>query len=143
MAWGRWENQAVKGKLLGALVVGLFLLGGLGMVAGGVYQVIVRETGERATARVTECHKSGGRYRSDVCSGTWVSGGSLLAGGHVVLGTIDGADSGDLGDRIEVRLSGSRAYTTSLRVPIILIVLGLGIAGVGVRLLVMFVRRPG
>ena len=74
-------------------------------------------------------------------SGTWVAGGSLLAGGHVVLGTIDGADSGDLGERIEVRLSGSRAYTTSLRVPIILIVIGLGIAAVGVRLLVMFVRR--
>jgi len=132
----------VKGKLLGALVVGLFLLGGLGMVAGGVYQVIVRETGEHATARVTSCHKSGGRYRSDVCSGTWVAGGSLLAGGHVVLGTIDGASSGDLGHRIEVRLSGDRAYTTSLRVPIILIAIGLGIAAVGVRLLVMFVRRP-
>jgi hypothetical protein len=131
----------VKGRLLGALVVGLFLLGGLGMVAGGVYQVIVRETGERATARVTECHKSGGRYRSDVCSGTWVAGGSLLAGGHVVLGTIDGADSGDLGRTIEVRLSGERAYTTSLRVPIILIVIGLGIAALGVRLLTTFVRR--
>jgi hypothetical protein len=131
----------VKGRLLGALVVGLFLLGGLGMVAGGVYQVIVRETGERATARVTECHKSGGRYRSDVCSGTWVAGGSLLAGGHVVLGTIDGADSGDLGRTIEVRLSGDRAYTTSLRVPIIVIVIGLGIAALGVRLLTTFVRQ--
>jgi hypothetical protein len=113
----------VKGKLLGAMVVGLFLLGGLGMVAGGVYQVIVRETGTRASARVTECHKSGGRYRSDVCSGTWV------------------ADSGDLGRTIDVRLSGDRAYTTSLRVPIILIVIGLGIAALGVRLLTTFVRR--
>jgi hypothetical protein len=106
-----------------------------------VYQVIVRETGERASARVTECHKSGGRYRSDVCSGTWVAGGSLLAGGRVVLGTIDGADSGDLGRTIDVRLSGDRAYTTSLRVPIILIVIGLGIAALGVRLLTTFVRR--
>jgi hypothetical protein len=128
-------------KLLGAVVVGLFLLGGLGMVAGGVYNVVVRETGEHARARVTECHKSGGRYRSDVCSGKWIAGGSLLDGGHVVLGTIDGASSGDLGQTIDVRLSGDRAYTTSLRVPIILIVLGLGIAFVGVRLLLVR-RRP-
>jgi hypothetical protein len=135
-----------RGRWLGALVVGLFLLGGLGMVAGGVYQVVVRETGERASAKVTECHESGGRYRSDVCAGTWVAGGSLLDGGHVVLGTIDGASSGDLGHTLDVRLSGDRAYTTSLRVPIILIVLGLGIAAVGVRLLTVFLmsrRRPG
>ena len=76
----------MRGRWLGVLLVLLFLLGGLGMLAGGIYQVVVKETGARATARITECHRSGGRYRSDVCSGIWVAGGSLLGGGRVVTG---------------------------------------------------------
>ena len=130
----------MRGRWLGILLVSLFLLGGLGMLAGGVYQVIVKETGPRATARITECHRSGGRYRSDVCTGIWVAGGSLLADGRVVSGTVDGADSGDLGRTIDVRLSGGRAYTTSLRVPIILIAIGLALSVFGARLVLVAVR---
>ena len=69
----------MKGRVLGILLVSLLLLGGLGMLAGGIYQVIVKETGEQATAQITECHRGDGRYRSDVCTGMWVAGGSLLA----------------------------------------------------------------
>jgi hypothetical protein len=134
------EDGRVRGRWLGILLVLLFLLGGLGMLAGGIYQVIVKETGEKTTARVTECHRSGGRYRSDVCTGLWVVGGSLLAGGHVVSGTVDGADSGDLGHTLDVRLSGDTAYTTSLRVPIILIVIGLALTVFGARLLLIGAR---
>src|SRR4051812_35637299 len=107
------------------------------MLGGGVFLVVVQATGEPAQARVTDCHKGGGRYRSDVCSGTWVTGGSLLAGGRVVIGTVDGADSGDIGHTLDVRLNGDRAYTTSLRVPIVLIVLGLAVTASGPRLLWM------
>jgi hypothetical protein len=134
------EDAPVKGRVLGILLVSLFLLGGLGMLAGGIHQVIVKETGEQTTARITECHKSGGRYRSDVCTGMWVAGGSLLARGHVVTGTVDGADSGDLGHTLDVRLSGGTAYTTSLRVPIILIVIGLALTVFGARLVLIAVR---
>jgi hypothetical protein len=134
----------MKGRVLGVLLVSLLLLGGLGMLAGGIYQVSVKETGERATARITACHKSGGRYRSDVCTGMWVASGSLLAGGQVVTGTVDGADSGDLGHTLDVRLSGGTAYTTSLRVPIILIVVGLALTVFGARLVLIAVRgNPG
>jgi hypothetical protein len=132
--------RRVRGRWLGILLVFLFFLGGLGMLAGGIYQVVVKETGPRAQARITECHRSGGRYRSDVCTGMWVAGGSLLAGGRVVTGTVDGADSGDLGHTIDVRLSGGTAYTTSLRVPIILIVIGLALTVFGVRLVLIAVR---
>jgi hypothetical protein len=127
----------VKGRLLGVLLVALVFLGGLGMLGGGVFLIVVQLTGTPATARITECHDSGGRYHSDVCRGTWVTGGSLLAGGHVVIGTVDGADEGDIGKTLDVRLSGDRAYTTSLRVPIILIVIGVALTGFGVRLLVI------
>lgn len=131
----------MRANVLGRLLLGLVFLGGLGMLGGGVFLVVVQVTGEPAQARITDCHKSGGRYRSDVCDGTWVAGGSLLAGGRVVLGTVDGADPGDIGRTIDVRLSGDRAYTTSLRVPIVLIVLGLAVTAFGVRLLWMARRR--
>jgi hypothetical protein len=45
--------------------------------------------------------------------------------GHVVRGTVDGASADDVGKTIDVRLAGGRAYTTSLRIPIILLTLGL------------------
>jgi hypothetical protein len=62
-----------------------------------------------------------------------VKGGSLLDGGHVVIGTIDGASRSDVGKKIDVRLSGGRAYTTSLRLPVILLVIGLLFAVFGGR----------
>jgi hypothetical protein len=58
----------------------------------------------------------------------------------VVTGTVDGADRGDLGHTLDVRLSGGTAYTTSLRVPIILIVIGLALAVFGARLVLIGVR---
>jgi hypothetical protein len=131
----------MKGTLLGLVLLVLVLLGGLGMLGGGVFLIVVRETGEPAKATITECHESGGRYHSDVCSGTWVKGGSLLAGGHVVIGTVDGADSGDIGKTLDVRLSGDRAYTRSLRVPIILIAFGLALTAFGIRLIWLYLRN--
>jgi hypothetical protein len=96
----------------------------LGFTGGGLYILLVQQNGERATARVTSCqHRI--RPQSITCRGSWVEGGSLLEGGRVVLGTIDGANSGDVGKRIKVRLSGGRAYTESKRLPVILIVIGL------------------
>jgi hypothetical protein len=124
----------VKGWIPVALVLTLVLGAGLGMLFGGTFLIVVQQTGEPATARIIECHKSGGRYRSDVCTGMWVAGGSLLEDGRMVTGTVDGADSGDLGKTLDVRLSGDRAYTKSWRVAIILLVLGAGVTALGVRL---------
>jgi hypothetical protein len=124
----------VKGWIPVALVLTLVLGAGLGMLFGGTFLIVVQQTGEPATARIIECHKSGGRYRSDVCTGMWVAGGSLLEDGRMVTGTVDGADSGDLGKTLDVRLSGDRAYTKSWRVAIILLVLGAGVTALGVRI---------
>ena len=65
----------------------------LGFIGGGLWMLHVQATGERTTAKVTSCvHRRINRSSvSDYCTGTWVKGGSLLEGGHVVLGTIDGA----------------------------------------------------
>ena len=124
----------MKGWIPVALVLTLLLGAGLGMLFGGTFLIVVQETGEPATARIIECHRSGGRYRTDVCTGMWVAGGSLLDDGRMVTGTVDGASSDDLGKSLDVRLSGDRAYTKSWRVAIILLVLGAGVTALGVRL---------
>jgi hypothetical protein len=103
-----------------------FCLLALVMIGGGVFIITVQYRGTSAEATVTECHR---RVRSYACTGTWVTGGSLADGGRVVVGTIEGADRGDVGKTIDVRLSGGRAYTTSLRLPVILISIGVVIAG--------------
>jgi hypothetical protein len=66
-----------------------------------------------------------GARGTEICSGTWVEGGALVGGnGHVVIGTIDDASSSDIGKTLTVHVHGDRAYTSSLRIPIILIVSG-------------------
>jgi hypothetical protein len=100
-------------------------LGGLGMIAGGIVSIIHKESGMKARATVTECQLTGSRYATYTCEGTWVEGGSLVGGnGHVVYGVIDDAEPSDIGKTLGVRVSGGQAYTPSLRVPIILLILG-------------------
>jgi hypothetical protein len=130
----------MKGWLAVTLLLLLVFGGGLGMLFGGTFLIVVQETGTPAKAKILECHRTGGRYRSDSCRGSWVAGGSLLEGGRVVIGTVDGADSDDIGKTLDVRLSGDRAYTKSWRVAIILLVLGAGVTALGVRLVWMLVR---
>jgi hypothetical protein len=85
-------------------------------------------TGPVEDVKVDECHfiSTG---RREVCTGAWVVGGSLLGNGHVVLGTIEGATNDDVGHTLKLRIHGGTAYVRSLRLPIILFVLGLFIAG--------------
>jgi hypothetical protein len=64
-------------------------------------------------------------------------GGSLVGGhGHVMIGDVEGAESSDIGKTIDVVASGNRAYTTSLRIPIILLMIGLFMAAVGILIIV-------
>ena len=126
------------------IVLLLLILPGVGLVAAGLHQANVKRNGTPAEARVSDCTRVGGRYKSDSCTGTWVAGGSLVSGdGRVVRGTVDGADRGDIGKTIDVRLSGDgdSATTTSLRVPVILIVLGAALAALGIWVLICQRRR--
>jgi len=100
-------------------------------LGGSAFVFVKQRTGERTKATVTECHHRLPRFGGIYCEGTWIRGGSLLEGGRVVRGTIDGADTGDLGKTLDVRLSGDRAYTTSLRLPIVLAATGLAVALLG------------
>ena len=121
----------------------VLLLAGLGLLAGGIFEIVVQQTGTSAKVTVVECHDTAGKYGGSSCTGTWVAGGDLVDGnGHVVIGTVDGAGPQDIGRTIHARLAGGRAYTTSLRVPIILPSMGLFITVVAVLVLRSALRRP-
>jgi hypothetical protein len=119
------------------------LLGALGMAAGGVYLTIVQFTGTPAKATVTGCVlDQDSRYATYDCTGTWVTGGSLVGGsGHVVVGTVDGVDNTDVGKTVDVRLAGDEAYEESLELPVILLGLGIGASAVIGFLLVRVLRK--
>jgi hypothetical protein len=105
-------------------VLGLILvmLVAVGFLIGGAHLLYWQKMGEPTTATVTECVK---KRRSDVCKGTWMT----KSGFHV--GTIENANSTDLGNRVEVRVLGERALIPGLRLPLVLFGVGLGIGILG------------
>jgi hypothetical protein len=108
----------------------------------GIFFLVQRQTGTRALATVAECETTGaGRYETTHCSGSWVIGGSLLDGGHVVVGSVNGAGQSDVGKTIDVTLRGDEAYTRGLTLPLLLIGLGL-IPAATALLLVRALLRP-
>lgn len=139
-------TPANRNRRTAPLIRGVFLLVGLvglGLMAGGVISIIHKESGMKARATITECHLLASRYTTYQCDGSWVEGGSLVGGrGHVVLGVVDDAEPSQIGKTIDVRVSGDHAYTPSLRVPIILLVLGGLLALGGPALLIAAGRQP-
>jgi hypothetical protein len=114
---------------------------GLGMIAGGITSIIHKESGAKAKATIASCQQLITTHTTYQCYGTWVEGGSLVGGnGHVVYGLVDDAEPSDIGRTLNVRVSGDHAYTPSLRVPIILLVLG-GLMVVGSIVLVIAAGR--
>jgi hypothetical protein len=106
--------------VIAALVLAALLIG------PGLFLLVQRETGPRATATVSNCRTSGsGRSMRTHCTGSWIVGGSLLAGGHVVVGTIQGLDQTAAGTQVDVTLRGDEAYSRALSLPVLLIGLGL------------------
>jgi hypothetical protein len=124
-------------------VVAFVLVAGLALVGAGAYQLVKVETGTRTTATVDECHlvTAALHGKTPECTGTWVIGGSLLKGGHVIDGDITGVDSHDVGKRVKVAIVNGEAFTRSPVVPIIVICLGIVLAAGGV-LLARVVRKP-
>ena len=114
-----------RGLLVPALVVAAFSLAAI----GGAYLIYENnERGEETTATVSDCTVRPAKVGGTVCRGTWVQGGSLLEGGHVVRGTIEGVGAGNDGKEYRVRVRGDIAHVPSNRIPIILVIVGVGIA---------------
>jgi hypothetical protein len=108
------------------VITALCMLVGAGFVGGGVWELHQQDTGMKVVATVSECHvdSGGSTHATTTCSGSWIQGGSLLNNGHVVLGTIDGVGSGDVGKNVKARVHGGTAFAHSLRLPIVLFAIG-------------------
>jgi hypothetical protein len=129
-------------RLVFASVV-LFIIGGLILYEGGRL-IWLGRSGGRAQATVGNCDVSGaGRSRKVDCTGAWTVGGSLLEGGHVVTGSIIGAETDDVGKTLDVTIIGEEAYTASFLHIALPIIMGLGCLSLlgGIQLLRIRSRR--
>jgi hypothetical protein len=109
--------QKAKGMFLIGLVAAVFFF-------GSAWTYYRQKTGTPVQASVTACSSGRG---SQVCRGSW------MLDGRVHLGEIEGVTRADLGQRIEVRAWDDRAIKPGLRLPIILLVIGLGFVGLGAK----------
>lgn len=112
-----------------ALIAIAFLAIAVALLWAGTISLVQRETGARMQVKVDDCDvKWQGQYRYVYCTGTWIVGGPLSENGHVVVGSVEGADTDDVGKMIDVTLSpdGETAYTRDVRVPVILLATGAG-----------------
>jgi hypothetical protein len=96
------------------VITALCMLVGAGFVGGGVWELHQQDTGMKVVATVSECHvdSGGSTHATTTCSGSWIQGGSLLNNGHVVLGTIDGVGSGDVGKNVTRGCTAARRSLT-------------------------------
>ena len=106
----------------------VFLAVGLLLIYGGFSTLGDQRSGTPGQAKVTGC-EGGSRYEPGIhCRGTWTTGGSILEGGHVAAGRVEGAGYGDIGKTIDVRIHGTdHATVPSLGTPILLWALGAAI----------------
>jgi hypothetical protein len=113
------------------------------MIWVGVFYIVQQHTGLRTTATVGDCEVTGsGRYMETHCNGTWIVGGPLLDGGHVVYGEIDDADPKQVGHDIPVTVHGDTAYTLDPILPTMVIAFGVVWLGAAVVLARRLVRGP-
>jgi hypothetical protein len=144
LAYVSFARPLTLGEVMGLLkvVLAVVVVAGLALIGAGAYQLVKVETGVRTLATVDECHLVSALHgKTPDCTGTWVVGGSLLNGGHVVVGDITGVDSHDVGKKVKVTLVNGEAFTRSPAVPIVVICLGIVLTAAGV-LLVKVVRTP-
>jgi hypothetical protein len=109
----------------------VFGLVGLVITYGGFSVYRDQHSGTPGTAKVTECQGGTGKYDRGIhCRGTWEVGGDAIFGdGELALGRIEGADKGDVGKTIAVRIHGTdHATVPALGTPIVLWALGVPIS---------------
>lgn len=105
----------MRKQLPALLLFGVFAFA---LVGGGIFVLVRQHSGTPVTVTVTECTTARATQGGSVCYGSWT------LDGRVVTGEIEGSGGAEPGDEISARATGTRAYTPSLRLPIILISLG-------------------
>jgi hypothetical protein len=126
-----------RGTLIAAVVILAF--GGL-LVFGGFSKYADAHSGTTGKATVSSCTRSYNTkyvHKAATCTGRWEVGGDPVFGeGKLGTGRIEGADKGDVGKTIDVRIHGTdHATVPGLGTPILLWVLGGAIAAFGLLVL--------
>lgn len=106
------------------------------LIYGGFSKYSDQHSGTPGKAKVSSCtaaHNTKYVHTTSTCMGSWTVGGSLIDGGHVGIGPIEGADKGDEGKTIDVRIHGTdHATVPDIKNAIVLWVLGALVLGFGV-----------
>jgi hypothetical protein len=135
--------QRKRGTLIAAAVILAF---GALLIFGGFSKYADAHSGTAGKAKVTSCTRAiNTKYykRPSTCTGSWTVGGSLLDGGRIAVGRIEGASTGDVGKTIDVRIHGSdHASVPGLGTPIMLWAIGGLIAAFGLFVLRSWWRAP-
>jgi hypothetical protein len=99
----------VRERLRPSLLLLILLAAGLGLTYGGFTVYRDQHTGTAGTAKVTGCTGGSGKYdRAVHCRGIWTVGGDPVFGpGRFATGRVEGADYGDIGKTVDVRIHGS------------------------------------
>ena len=134
--------ERARGVLLVALVI---FLGGVGLSFGAFASYHDQHSGMPGKAKIGECSGHDGRYDTGVhCNGTWEVGGSVANGGKVANGYVEGADRGDTGKTLDVRIHGADHATVPRDgTPITLAALGVPMLLFGLYLLSVWWRGGG
>jgi hypothetical protein len=129
--------------VFGWIIVLIFVVFAAALLVPGIALFELHSTGTPARATIDECVTTGiSKYQRTDCSGTWIVGGSLFDGGHVIVGSIEGdLSEADDGKTIDVLLHGDTAYTRSLTTPLVLIGMGAFPAIAAVAFAVLVIRR--
>jgi hypothetical protein len=139
------SNFRFKSRRTGLWVAAAILAAfSVALLVPGIALLDLSQTGTPAQASVEYCETTGaGRYERTDCSGSWIVGGSLLDGGHVIVGTVDDADQSDVGKTIDVMLHGDTAYSRSLFTPLVLIGFGAAPLLAAILIAIRLIVRPG
>lgn len=113
-------------RLVTAVLVWLLVLGiPAALVGGGGWLLYQRAVGTKVEATVLACETSGNwaRYASTIreeCAARWTIDGKTVTGNFV-----GGNGESDVGETLTATVRGDTAYSRSLVLPILLILLGL------------------
>jgi hypothetical protein len=125
------EPRAIGRRTSVALwvVCGAWLAIGIFLLAAGGRNMAHQHDGRPVAAKVAHCELDF-RY-AVICTGSWVIGGDLTDGGHVVVGTIGGVGRGDVGKTVSARATGGSAHVPSYANPGAIAGLGLVMIALG------------
>ncbi|HEX3900459.1 MAG TPA: hypothetical protein VHW74_14955 [Mycobacteriales bacterium] len=106
----------------------VFLLCALGCLFIALEIIVSAHTGHREAVTIDRCEGHNSRGSAQICYGSYTEDGEL----HDDV-AVNSANDSDIGKTISVHVHGDKGTSSSLRLPIIAIVVGAIFAGAGIQ----------